>query len=102
MRSPKIEIAFVGSGDRFDRLTFHRHAFSLLADTDSADRLAGTWRTTSELPEPQTPPDALAPCGGVAAGGRCSDRSRSGERLIGQAWVQTVCALVPRTQALAG
>jgi hypothetical protein len=92
----------LGSGDRFDRLTFHRHAFSLLADIDSADLLAGTRRTTSELPEPHTPPDALAPCGGVAAGGGYSERSRSGEGLVGQAWVQTVCAAVARTEALAG
>jgi hypothetical protein len=100
--SPESEIAFVGSGDRFDRLTFHRHAFSLLADIDPDDRLAGTRRSIPELPRPQNPPDALAPCGDVAANGECSDRSRSGERLIGQAWMQAVCAAVPRTQALAG
>jgi hypothetical protein len=95
-------MAFAGSGGRFDRLTFYRHAFSLPADVGSADRLAATRRTTAELRTLQTPPDALARCGGVAAGGRCSDRSRSGERLIGQAWVQTVCAVVARTHALAG
>jgi hypothetical protein len=94
-------MAFAGSGGRFDRLTFYRHAFSLPADVGSADRLAATRRTTAELRTLQTRRMLSHRAAGwqQAAGVRTAP---SGERLVGQAWVQTVCAAVARTHALAG